>query len=124
MIELYEIHVHAYGENSRCGIIILLPRAHAQGVKQSVFMSVVIVCTKIASLGDLDTRGTCKANEYVGIGEKLPSVYTSNHSAPATSITDTAFIARPVDHTYLFTIGYITMYIDMCSLHMRITAVV
>ena len=34
----------------------LLPRAHAQGVKQSVCMSVVgvgVVCTKIASLGVL-----------------------------------------------------------------------
>ena len=34
---------------------VLLSRTHAQGVKQSVCMSVVvvIVCTKIASLGDL-----------------------------------------------------------------------
>ena len=33
----------------------LLPRAHVQGVKQSVCMSVVVVvCTKIASMGDLD----------------------------------------------------------------------
>ena len=33
-------------------VTILLPRAHAQGVKQSVCMSVVVVVrTKIASLG-------------------------------------------------------------------------
>ena len=33
--------------------IDLLPRAHVQGVKQSVCMSVVVVRTKITSLGDL-----------------------------------------------------------------------
>ena len=49
-----------------------------QGVKQSVCMSVVIVVvvrTKIASLGVLGPWATCKVNEYIEIGEKLASVY-------------------------------------------------
>ena len=56
-----------------------LYHAHAQGVKLSVCMSVivviVIVCTKIASLGDLGAWVTSKVNKYVEIGGKLASVY-------------------------------------------------
>ena len=57
---------------------MLLPRTHAQGVKQSVCMSVVVVVvvvvvrTKIACLGDLGAWATSKANEYVEIGENWP----------------------------------------------------
>ena len=48
----------------------LLPRAHAQGVKQSVCMSVV-VGMKIASSGDLGICTCCNNDESVDIGEKL-----------------------------------------------------
>ena len=80
---------------------VLLPHVHAQGVKQSVCMSVVVVIrAKIASLGDLDTRDTCKVNEYVGISEKLASVYfelfCTGHKRHRYCI-----LAMPVDHTYL-----------------------
>ena len=61
--------------------LALLPRPHAQGVKQSVcppvivvviiIVVVVIVGTKIARSRIL---GICKHNELVGIGEKLVSV--------------------------------------------------
>ena len=45
-------HVHIVKGYSNVGV--LLPHAHAQGVKQSVCMSIVVVVrTKIASLGDL-----------------------------------------------------------------------
>ena len=56
---------------------LLLPRMHAQGVRQSVCMSVVVIVIhmKIANLGNLGTWATCKANEYIRIGKKLASVY-------------------------------------------------
>ena len=57
---------------------ILLPRAHAQGVKQSVCMSVVVVVvvvgTKIARSRVLGVCACCKHNQSIDIGEKL--VYT------------------------------------------------
>ena len=75
--------------------------AHAQGVKQSSVV-VVVVRTKIASLGVLGPWATCKANEYIEIGEKLASVcfelLCTGHNA---SVTNSAFLALPVDHTYL-----------------------
>ena len=38
-------------------------------------MSIIIVVgMKIASLSDLGTQATCKANEFIGINEKLASV--------------------------------------------------
>ena len=52
--------------------VLLLPRAHAQGVKQSVCMSVV-VGMKIASSGDLGICTCCNNDESVDIGEKLVS---------------------------------------------------
>ena len=56
----------------------LLPRAHAQGVKQSVCPSVVIVVvvvgTKIARSRVLGIRACCKLNQSVDNGEKLVSV--------------------------------------------------
>ena len=55
----------------------LLPRAHAQGVKQLVCPSIVIVIvvvgTKIARSQVLGTCACCKHNESVDIGEKLIS---------------------------------------------------
>ena len=53
-----------------------LPRTHAQGVKQSVCTSVVVVVvgTKIATLGDLGIWATRKHDELVKIGEKPASV--------------------------------------------------
>ena len=69
---------------------MLLPRTHAQGVKQSVCVSVVVVVvvirTKIACLGDLGTWATSKANEYVEISENWPQ-YTQNRSALNISVT-------------------------------------
>ena len=101
-------HSHVYREECTvcsvgthiCG---LLPRAHTQGVKQSVCTSVVgviVVRTKIASLGVLGRWATCKVNKYIEIGEKL-SHCALNCSALATSITNSAFLAMPVDHPYL-----------------------
>ena len=58
----------------------MLPRAHAQGVKQSVCMSVVVVVvvvvvgTKIARSRVLGVCACCKHNQSIDIGEKL--VYT------------------------------------------------
>ena len=53
----------------------LLPRAHAQGVKQSVCPSVVVVIvvvgTKIARSRVLGICASCKDNQSVDIGEKL-----------------------------------------------------
>ena len=56
--------------------IILLPRAHAQGVKQSVCPSVVVVVvvvvgTKIARSRVLGICASCKHYQSVDIGEKL-----------------------------------------------------
>ena len=48
-----------------------LPRAHAQGVKQSVCPSVVVVGTKIARSRVLGVCACCKHNQSVDIGEKL-----------------------------------------------------
>ena len=55
---------------------ISLPRAHAQGVKQSVCMSVVVVVvvvvgTKIARSRVLGVCACCKHNQSIDIGEKL-----------------------------------------------------
>ena len=54
---------------------VLLPRAHAQGVKQSVCMSVVVVVvvvgTKIARSRVLGVCACCKHNQSIDIGEKL-----------------------------------------------------
>ena len=52
-----------------------LPRAHVQGVKQSVCMSVVVVVVvvvrmKIASSGDLGICTRCNHDKSVDIGEK------------------------------------------------------
>ena len=58
-------------------IVQFLPRAHAQGVKQSVCPSVVVVVvvgTKIARSRVLGVCACCKHNQSVDIGEKL--VYT------------------------------------------------
>ena len=54
----------------------LLPRTHAQGVKQSVCPSVVVVVvivigTKIARSRVLGVCVCCKHNQSVDIGEKL-----------------------------------------------------
>ena len=50
----------------------LLPRAHAQGVKQSVCMSVVVVVgTKIARSRVLGVCACYKHNQSVDIGEKI-----------------------------------------------------
>ena len=52
---------------------LFLPRAHAQGVKQSVCMSVVVVVvvvgTKIARSRVLGVCACCKHNISVDIGE-------------------------------------------------------
>ena len=49
-----------------------LPRAHAQGVKQSVCPSVVVVVgTKIARSRVLGVYVCCNHNQSVDIGEKL-----------------------------------------------------
>ena len=53
----------------------LLPRAHAQGIKQSVCLSVVVVVvvvgTKIARSRVLGICACCKQNQSVDIGAKL-----------------------------------------------------
>ena len=54
----------------------MLPRAHAQGVKQSVCPSVIVVVvvvvgTKIARSQVLGVCAYCKHNQSVDIGEKL-----------------------------------------------------
>ena len=57
--------------------VYFLPRAHAQGVKQSV-LSVVcllsVVVTKIARSRVLGICACCNYHELVDIGEKLASV--------------------------------------------------
>ena len=53
---------------------ILLPQTHAQGVKQSVCLSVIVVGTKIARSQVLGICACCKHNELVDICEKLVSV--------------------------------------------------
>ena len=54
---------------------LLLPRAHAQGVKQSVCPSVVVVVvvvgTKITRSRVLGICASCKQNQSVDISEKL-----------------------------------------------------
>ena len=63
---------------------------------------VIVVRMKIASLGDLDAWGTCKANEYVGIGEKLASVYFESFCTGQKCHRYCIFSYMLVDHTYLF----------------------
>ena len=55
----------------------LLPRAHAQGVKQLVCPSVVVVIvgTKIARSRVLGVCACCKHNQSVDIVEKLVSIH-------------------------------------------------
>ena len=56
-------------------------------------MSVIIVFgTKIASLGDLGTWATCKANKPIELGENYPR-YALNQAVPASSITNSAIFA-------------------------------
>ena len=50
---------------------MFLRRAHAQGVKQSVCQSVVVVGTKIARSRVLGICVCCKHNQSVDIGKKL-----------------------------------------------------
>ena len=50
-------------------LVLLLPRVHAQGVKQSSV--VVVVGTKIARSRVLGVCACCKHNQSVDIGEKL-----------------------------------------------------
>ena len=62
-----------------CLLNASLPRAHAQGVKQLVCTSVIVVVvvvvgTKIARSRVLGIYACCKHNQSVDIGEKL--VYT------------------------------------------------
>ena len=54
-------------------LVWFLPRAHAQGVKQSVCMSVVVVVvgTKIARSRVLGVCACYKHNQSVDIGEKM-----------------------------------------------------
>ena len=48
---------------------------HVQGVIKAVsFVVVVVVDTKIAESGDLDTQGSCTCNESVEFGKKLVSL--------------------------------------------------
>ena len=61
---------------------------------------VVVVGMKITSLGDLGSWATCKVNESIGIGKSWPQ-YASNCLTQATSVTNSAFLPMPVDHTYL-----------------------
>ena len=90
-----------------------LPRAHAQGVKQSYNIMSVVVRTKIACLGDLGAWATSKANEYVEIGEELASVYfelfCTDHKRH--KYCNLSHACRP----------HLLIGSCMCSLHMRIT---
>ena len=56
-------------------VLVYLPHTHAQGVKQSVCPSVVVVIvgTKIIRSQVLGICACCKHNELVDIGEKLVS---------------------------------------------------
>ena len=59
----------------------ILPRAHAQGVKESVCPSVVVVVvvvvgTKITRSQVLGVCAFCKHNQSVDIGEKVVCSYT------------------------------------------------
>ena len=56
--------------------LFLLPRTHAQGVKQSVLsVCLSVVATKIARSQVLGICACCNYNESVDIGEKLVSVH-------------------------------------------------
>ena len=66
-------------------IIILLPRAHAQGVKQSSV--VVVVGTKIARSRVLGVCACYKHSQSVGIDEKLVCTRFSKRLASATNRT-------------------------------------
>ena len=56
-------------------ILTLFPHTHAQGGKQSICMSAVVVGTKITRLGDLGAWVTCKQTDSSELAEKLASVY-------------------------------------------------
>ena len=76
-------------------LVILLPRAHAQGGKVigRVVVVVVVVSTKIVISRDIATR---IHNESIEFGEKLASV--------CTSVTNSAFllaiVATPIDSAH------------------------
>ena len=54
------------------GLVLLLPRAHAQGVEQSsIVVVVVVVGTKIARSRVLGIYACCNHNQSVDIGAKL-----------------------------------------------------
>ena len=61
---------------------------------------VVVVGTKIASLDDLGTLATRSQTDPLESPKKWPQ-YASNHLTRATSVTNSAFLPIPVDHTYL-----------------------
>ena len=63
-------HVPRLSPSSLYVCAILLPRAHAQGVKQSSVV-VVVVGTKIARSRVLGVYACCKHNQSIDIGEKL-----------------------------------------------------
>ena len=50
----------------------ITPHTYTRG--KVISLSLVVVSTKIASLGDLGTQVTCKANKFIGISEKVTSV--------------------------------------------------
>jgi hypothetical protein len=57
-------------------VIYLLPRVHAQGVKQSVCLSVVVVVvvvvsTKTTRSGDISTWPSCTVDQTIRSGKKL-----------------------------------------------------
>ena len=74
--------------------LALLPRAHAQGVKQSVCLSVVVVVvvigTKIARSRVLGVCACCKHNQSVDIDENW-FIRALNCSKRLTSATNRAF---------------------------------
>ena len=82
---------------ARC-VLVLLPRAHAQGVKQSVCPSVVVVVvvvvgTKIARSRVLGICACCKHNQSVDVREKLACSYALRiaQKGLATGATNRAF---------------------------------
>ena len=88
--------MHLYEARGWAGAspIVLLPHAHAQGVKQSVLS---VVGTKIATSRDLGISATYKHNESVEIGENWLQCL-----AWPTSVTNSAFLlATPIDRAYI-----------------------
>ena len=61
-------------------------------------MSVVVVSTKITSLGDL---GTCKQADLSELAKENWPQCALCHFVQATSITNSEFLPIYVDHTYL-----------------------